>query len=135
MASTDLLDQGFGSESEDDNFNPAPAEDSENEAAGDSEAENHRNSKQNGTHLQSRALAANDVKDEDDEDIRDSTEKVDGAERQNGPLEDEEGGDDDDVDGEARDEEEEEEDDDDDEDEEEVVSVRTLTECSTQTFH
>ena len=39
MSSAALLDQDFGSESEDDNFNPAPAEDSDNEAAGDSEAE------------------------------------------------------------------------------------------------
>jgi transcription elongation factor SPT5 len=34
-----LLDQDFGSESEDDNFNPAPADDSDNDADGDSNAE------------------------------------------------------------------------------------------------
>ena len=39
MSSAALLDQDFGSESEDDNFNPAPADDSDNEAAGDSDAE------------------------------------------------------------------------------------------------
>lgn len=33
MSSAALLDQDFGSESEDDNFNPAPADDSDNEAA------------------------------------------------------------------------------------------------------
>ncbi len=37
MSSAALLDQDFGSESEDDNFNPAPAEDSENDVAGDSD--------------------------------------------------------------------------------------------------
>ena len=34
-----LLEQDFGSESEDDNFNPAPADESDNEAGGDSETE------------------------------------------------------------------------------------------------
>ena len=37
MSSAALLNQDFGSESEDDNFNPAPAEDSDNDAAGDSD--------------------------------------------------------------------------------------------------
>lgn len=35
MSSTALLGADFGSESEDDNFNPAPADDSETEDAGD----------------------------------------------------------------------------------------------------
>ncbi|KAL8824622.1 MAG: hypothetical protein Q9191_004932 [Dirinaria sp. TL-2023a] len=35
--SATLLDQDFGSESEDDNFNPAPADESDNEAGGDSD--------------------------------------------------------------------------------------------------
>ena len=38
-SSAALLDQDFGSESEDDNFNPAPAEDSDNDAAGESDAD------------------------------------------------------------------------------------------------
>ncbi len=38
-SSAALLDQDFGSESEDDNFNPAPADDSDNEAAGESVAQ------------------------------------------------------------------------------------------------
>lgn len=37
MSSAALLDQDFDSESGDDNFNPAPAGDSENDGAGDSE--------------------------------------------------------------------------------------------------
>ena len=39
MSSAALLDQDFGSESEGDNFKPAPAEDSDNDAAGDSDVE------------------------------------------------------------------------------------------------
>ena len=39
MSSAALLNQDFGSESEDDNFNPAPADDSDNEAAGNSDDE------------------------------------------------------------------------------------------------
>jgi transcription elongation factor SPT5 len=38
-SSAALLDQDFGSESEDDNFNPAPADDSDNDAAGESVAQ------------------------------------------------------------------------------------------------
>lgn len=38
-SSAALLDQDFGSESEDDNFNPAPADDSDNDAAGESDAD------------------------------------------------------------------------------------------------
>lgn len=38
-SSAALLGQDFGSESEDDNFNPAPAEDSDNDAAGESDAD------------------------------------------------------------------------------------------------
>lgn len=38
-SSAALLGQDFGSESEDENFNPAPADESDNEAAGDSDAE------------------------------------------------------------------------------------------------
>ena len=34
-----LLDQDFGSESGDDNFNPAPADESDNDAAGESDAD------------------------------------------------------------------------------------------------
>ena len=39
MSSAALLAEDFGSESEDDNFNPAPAEDSDNDAAGESDEE------------------------------------------------------------------------------------------------
>ncbi len=39
MATAALLDADFGSESEDDNFNPPPADVSDNDAAGDSDAE------------------------------------------------------------------------------------------------
>lgn len=38
-SSAALLDQDFGSESEDDNFNPAPADESDNDAAGESDAD------------------------------------------------------------------------------------------------
>lgn len=38
-SSTALLEQDFGSESEDDNFNPAPADESDNDAAGESDAD------------------------------------------------------------------------------------------------
>ena len=43
-----LLEQDFGSESEDDNFNPAPAGDSDNDAAGESEDEANIKTKANG---------------------------------------------------------------------------------------
>ena len=36
---TDFVNQDFGSESEDDNFNPAPADESDNEVQGDSDEE------------------------------------------------------------------------------------------------
>lgn len=39
MATATLLDVDFGSESEDDNFNPAPADVSDNDAAGESDTE------------------------------------------------------------------------------------------------
>ncbi|KAL8826040.1 MAG: hypothetical protein Q9170_007562 [Blastenia crenularia] len=37
MSTNEILNQDFGSESEDDNFNPAPADESDNEIAGDDE--------------------------------------------------------------------------------------------------
>ena len=40
MATSALLDADFGSESEDDNFNPAPADVSDNDAVGESDTEN-----------------------------------------------------------------------------------------------
>lgn len=59
-SSAALLDQDFGSESEDDNFNPAPAEDSENDAAGESDADlnaktSHKNEQNRQTGGESRA--------------------------------------------------------------------------------
>ncbi len=66
MSSAALLDQDFGSESEDDNFNPAPAEDSDNDAAGDSDEE--INVKPNGNIVEQRRRPSGQQADEDEED-------------------------------------------------------------------
>ncbi|MCJ1464312.1 transcription elongation factor spt5 [Pseudocyphellaria aurata] len=51
MSTASFLHADFGSESEDDNFNPAPADDSDNEAAGDSDdGLNSRSTQRNGDH-------------------------------------------------------------------------------------
>ena len=105
MSSADFLNQDFGSESEDDNFNPAPAGDSDNDAAGDSDGELNVTTKVNGTSQRKRPLGQRNAG-EEDEDIKD-----DGIEDADGV------GDEDD------DEDEEEED----EDEEEAISVRGFT--------
>lgn len=114
MSSNAILNQDFGSESEDDNFNPAPADESDNEINGDADARLGINANK------SRQKESNGIKNEDREDSKDSP-----ARRFNGPglVKDD---DDEDIDGEgAEDGEDEDEDDqdDDDDDEEEVVSV------------
>ncbi len=70
MSSAALLDQDFGSESEDDNFNPAPADDSDNEAAGASEAEVSSKLTKNGADKRRRSLR----EDNEDEDGEEDTE-------------------------------------------------------------
>lgn len=69
MSSAALLDQDFGSESEDDNFNPAPAEESDNDAAEDPEDD--VNVKSNGDHSRRRPSAqhASDEDGHEDEEI------------------------------------------------------------------
>lgn len=60
MSSAALLDQDFGSESEDDNFNPAPADDSDNEAAGGSNAEVNSKPAANGAEQKRQSTGEND---------------------------------------------------------------------------
>lgn len=65
-SSAALLDHDFGSESEDDNFNPAPADDSDNDAAGDdSRAPDGAETKKDGP---SRANGNPEQLDDEDED-------------------------------------------------------------------
>ena len=130
MSSGALLDQDFGSESEDDNFNPAPAEESDNEGA--DELENDVNGGSNADMVRRRSTdqRIDEDGDEDEQNSQQSPpERVNGRQQsRNGSLdpksEDEEDyqrnqngdrghGDDDD--------EEEDEEDDDDED---AISVR-----------
>lgn len=131
MSSAAHLDQYFGSESEDDNFNPVPAEDSDNDAAGDSE--DGRNTGVNGNQKRRRSPAqpVSDEESEDDEDVRQGSpvgrvngEQTNGSGSLGPKSEDEEdtkkignGGLDGAID------EEDEEDEDEDEDDEEAISV------------
>ncbi|KAL8947869.1 MAG: hypothetical protein Q9222_005896 [Ikaeria aurantiellina] len=122
MSSSALLDQDFGSESEDDNFNPAPADDSDHEAAGDSDVDQDANPKSDSKPQRMRQSEIEDVKEEDDVNGNDSAEALSNTRPFNGPgLEDEGEGEDLNGDnGEDDDEDDEEEDD----EEEAVISGR-----------
>lgn len=125
MSTGALLDQDFGSESEDDNFNPAPADESDNEVAGES-APDTRPSTQSGTdRRKSLQFEPDDVKEEydDEEENENSASVLDESKPFRGPGLDEEdegenvngrGGHEDDEDEEDLEEE---------DDEEDIVSV------------
>ncbi len=124
-----LLNQDFGPESEDDDFNPAPAVESDDEAAGDSENEN-----KGQTTPDSTKRRASSVADDRSLDARSNQGQRNG-ERRTQPVEDE----DDDVKdeeprvngiGEDGEEEEGDEADEDDEDEEDAISVYDLANLS-----
>ena len=83
MSSATLLDQTFDSESEDDNFNPAPAEDSDNDAAGD--FDNHENTAMNGD--QNRRPSLPQPTSEEDEAESIAQNSALGRVNGNGPLE------------------------------------------------
>ncbi|KAI4217607.1 MAG: hypothetical protein LQ351_000203 [Letrouitia transgressa] len=125
MSSAALLDQDLGSESEDDNFNPAPADDSDNEDPGDSEPET---SKANVAARPRPLLDADSIKGEDE--AKEGQSKISGEvnkssddRRQRGRIEeDDEDGEDDVTHTNGIDEDE--EDEDSDEDDDEVVSGR-----------
>lgn len=124
MSTGALLDQDLGSGSEDDNFNPAPADESDNEGAGDSDPDARPSTKSGTDRRRSRQSDPDDVKEEDDEGHKDSASVLDGSKPFRGPgLNDEDeaenlngGG--------ADDEDEDEDDQEEDDDEEDVVSVR-----------
>ena len=133
MTSATLLDQDFGSESEDDNFNPAPADDSDNDAAGESETEVMERPQTNGPE-QTRRSPRGDGHDEDDDGGLKGTPSVRSKEQHgNGHSGGDEGEEDDDgvaegedhtkPNGAGQDDEDEEEDEEDEDDEEEEVSV------------
>ncbi|KAI9831139.1 MAG: hypothetical protein M1819_005227 [Sarea resinae] len=123
MATSNFLDQDFGSESEDDNFNPAPAGDSDDENADASDTEASRPTARRDEEPR-RKQADVDVDDEDrdtetratghrsgDEDASgDEEEAAAGETDRRGPNEEDEGGqeDEDEVDGDEDDDEEEE---------------------------
>lgn len=115
---TSVLDQNFGSESEDENFNPAPADDSENEAPDGSDAE--VNVKQGARQRRASSLGSNDSA-ESPAHNPDRRKKNGIVSNGAGLGEDEE--DDGDANGSVRDEDEEDEDDDDDDDDEDAVTV------------
>lgn len=124
MSSAALLDQDFGSESEDDNFNPAPADDSDNEAAGDSDAEVSSKPTKNGADKRRRSIKEGNGDEEGEEDTE-ATQPLNGTglhsnvPRQNGEgEEDDNDSGDEDIDGADDDEDEEDE-----EDEEAVVRL------------
>lgn len=135
MATSALLDADFGSESEDDNFNPAPADVSDNDAIGESDTEDPMRSNGN-TSEQTRPTIQGDgherddkhgagVKQHNDQSRRESRDDGDGAAMNgthdvNGDGENDAGVGDRDVDEED---EEEDDEDEDDEDDEEAVSV------------
>lgn len=100
-----LLEEDFGSESEDDNFNPAPLGNSDSDAAGDSEDETNVTAKTNGVQ-QRRRSSGGDIDGEAAKDTKENGLDVDGA---------------------GEEDEEDEEDDDDDEDDEDAISVRLVT--------
>ena len=98
-----LLEEDFGSESEDDNFNPAPLGNSDSDAAGDSEDKTHMTTKTNGVQHRRRSSEA-EIDGEPNKNTKENGLDVDGAGEE--------------------DEEEEEDDDGDDEDDEDAISVR-----------
>ena len=131
MSSAALLDADFGSESEDDNFNPAPASESDNEGAGDSNDE--LSSKQNGNDTDQRRRTSGDERNRSKDHG-----PTKGTSQRNGNLASGQIGDEADENGDAAldgsdaengngaagdEEDDEDEDDDDDEDEEEDISV------------
>ena len=113
---TSVLDQNFGSESEDENFNPAPADDSDNEAADGSDAEVHIT--QGAGQRRGSSLGTNDSAESPAQ--KSNRLKKNGI-VSNGAGLDEDGEDDADINGSVRDEDEEEEEDDDDDDEDAVT--------------
>lgn len=138
MSSATFVNQDFGSESEDDNFNPAPAEDSDNDAPGSSDVEGDMSRKMHDAQ-KGRRTSAQQMSDDDEEGVtqRPSANGADGR-RSHGhssrELKDEEdvehdgnqqndsGG----LNGAADDDEGDEEDEDEDEEEEgEAISVRS----------
>ena len=100
-----LLEEDYGSESEDDNFNPAPVGNSDSDAAGDSDDEVGVTTKANA--VQQRRRSPGDKIDGEADKVR----------KENGR----------DMDGAGDEEEDDEEDDDDDEDDEDAISVRPST--------
>jgi len=133
MATSALLDADFGSESEDDNFNPAPADVSDNDAIGESDTEdavrsNGHPSEQPQPTIQGDGRVEKNgpgVKQNGEQSRRRSrddggSEDIDGARNVNGHGDNGTGAGDRDGDDE---EEEEDEDDEDDDDDEEAVSV------------
>lgn len=123
MSTNALLDQDFGSESEDDNFNPAPADESDNENAVEPSAEDDESIKD------TRRLDSNGLKKEDFEDNKHP--EMGGASTR--PFSEPGLPEEDEAEGLHRDGGEDEEEDEDleeeDDDEEEVVSVVTLPIC------
>ena len=101
-----LLNQDFGSESEGEEFNPAPADDSDNEVG--SNASDDPPPKTNGR------KSSKGLKDEDDEDRK--TNGADDGDEDEGARDGAEGG--------------EEEEEDDDEDEEDAISVCSIRCCA-----
>lgn len=128
MTSAALLDQDFGSESDDDNFNPAPADDSDNDAAGESDNEVTERPRMNGSEQTRRS--ARDEGHNAEGDIRARPTELHGTTRSGGggvvgEDDDAVGEDDDDTkpNGAGGDDEDDEEDDEEDDDEDEEVSV------------
>ncbi|KAI4250157.1 MAG: hypothetical protein L6R40_000329 [Gallowayella cf. fulva] len=123
MSAAKILDQDFGSESEDDNFNPAPADDSDNEVAADSDTEERPTPKLATARRKSHQSEPDGVKEEDDDGKQDSASVLDENRPFTRPgLEDEDEGED--VNGGGADDEEDEEELEDDDDEDDVVSGR-----------
>ena len=114
---TSVLDQNYGSESDDENFNPAPADESDNEAPDGSDAE--VNIKQGARQRRASSLGSNDSAESPAP--KPNRQKKNGV-VSNGAGLDEDGEDDEEGRGSARDEDEEEEEDDD-EDDEDAVTV------------
>lgn len=116
---TSVLDQNYGSESDDENFNPAPADESDNEAADDSDTE--VNIKQSARQRRRSSLGSNDSAESPAQ--KPNRPKKNGI-VSNGAGLDEDGEDDADGNGSVHDEDgEEDDDDDDDEDDEDAVTV------------
>ncbi|KAL8997939.1 MAG: hypothetical protein Q9169_002932 [Polycauliona sp. 2 TL-2023] len=122
MSTGALLEQDFGSESEDDNFNPAPADESDNEVAADSDPDARPTTNSGTDRRKSRQSEPEDVKEEDGN--KDSASVLDDSKPFRGPgLDDEDEGDN--VNGHGPDVDDEDEEDLEEEDEEEdVVSGR-----------